>query len=95
MTHDCDSIDELEAFRVNRADGREQYTVHVGWGEDPEVNQRTVPYTFDTRGELAAFLFGIEQGQGWNDYALCERPSWYSARQELWVGRQSRRAVAA
>jgi hypothetical protein len=42
-------------------------TVWILWGEDPE--DKPTQYSFKTREELKAFLWGVAQSQGWWDYS--------------------------
>ena len=37
----------------------------VLWGERPESTTR---YEFTTEDEMAAFMLGVEQAQGWDDW---------------------------
>ena len=41
----------------------------IAWGEHPCEDQ-IVTYTFDTGKEADAFLKGVEEGNGWLDYAV-------------------------
>ena len=43
------------------------------WGENPEQYSETSHYRFDTEKELNAFLYGIEQAQGWHGFNVLPR----------------------
>jgi|694.fasta_scaffold00244_17 hypothetical protein len=45
--------------------------VKVKWGESLDINQCTVEeYEFKTKGEVEAFLLGVNEGNGWFDYKV-------------------------
>jgi len=54
-----------------------KYVVHIGWGEMPEDGFTTGEYRFDTQAELDAFMLGISEMDGWNDYEVFEQPMSY------------------
>ena len=43
--------------------------VTIAWGQSPCEDQIET-YTFDTGKEAEAFLKGVEEGNGWLDYAV-------------------------
>ena len=51
--------------QVNNMD----YVVTIKWGQ---CGQKENTYGFDTLEEMEAFLFGIEQSNGWLDYEVIE-----------------------
>jgi hypothetical protein len=56
---------------------RGKYRVYVGWGECPFGEAETVLYEFDSKAELDAFLWGVEQSNGWNSYECFDEPHVY------------------
>ncbi len=44
--------------------------ISILWGSWPEEGQKADTYTFKTHGELTAFVLGVEEGNGWNDYSV-------------------------
>lgn len=51
---------------------RKPVVVHIIWGEKPEDGQKATTYGFKTVGERNAFLDGIREGQGWEDYCTTD-----------------------
>lgn len=50
-----------------------KYRVKILWGSNPELDEREpIEYEFATTGELAAFLHGVDEGNGWLEYDLVE-----------------------
>ena len=43
------------------------YLVYVLWGESPDSPDYTT-YGFETKGEQDAFIFGVDEGDGWMEY---------------------------
>ena len=49
------------------------YIVPVLWGEHPE-SPDYITYGFETKSEGIAFIRGVLEGEGWNDYVGIEGP---------------------
>ena len=53
-----------------------KHIIWIVWGECPDFStmkraieeQSAAPYIFDTKGELNAFIRGINESQGWEGY---------------------------
>lgn len=48
------------------------HKVSILWGVTPDVGDEATTYSFVTKGELTAFLEGVEEGNGWMDWELVE-----------------------
>tara|TARA_X000001036_G_scaffold414509_1_gene429791 strand:- start:1623 stop:1838 length:216 start_codon:yes stop_codon:yes gene_type:complete len=42
-----------------------KYKISILWGEEPEIGQKAITYTFNTQAELNAFNLGISEMDGW------------------------------
>ena len=60
-----------------------EHTVKILWGSNPILDERDpIEYGFDTPEELAAFLKGVDEANGWMDYDIVEGDELYT----VWVG---------
>lgn len=48
---------------------RPTHTIHIAWGEKPETDDTPCTYEFNTEAELRAFLRGVDECDGWMNYA--------------------------
>lgn len=50
------------------------FKVHILWGkhDEHEDDDRPVTYSFNTQAELDAFLYGVEEMDGWSQYEVIE-----------------------
>src|SRR5262245_22538845 len=62
-THACEVCDWT-------SDKAPVFEVFILWGEKPETNTRPVRYAFATVGERNAFMRGVEEAFGWEDYRI-------------------------
>ena len=57
----------------------DKFKVHIAWGlenenrfeldpNDPDIDWHQ--YSFETEGELAAFLRGVDESSGWMEYTV-------------------------
>jgi hypothetical protein len=52
------------------------HSVWIGWGAQPDDGQEAIEYEFKTKAELAAFLFGVDEADGWLDYRSFDEPGY-------------------
>lgn len=50
----------------------DKHSVSILWGSTHEPDDEPVTYTFETSAELDAFLFGVQEMDGWMDYEIVE-----------------------
>lgn len=48
------------------------FKISILWGSAPEPEDTPITYEFATKGELTAFLDGVEAASGWLDYEIVE-----------------------
>lgn len=46
------------------------YWIEILWGEYPDPDDQPRKYTFETFKEKIAFLYGLEEMQGWLGYEV-------------------------
>ena len=49
-----------------------KFKVKITWGVTSWGDDQTKVYEFDTEKELDAFLFGVDEANGWLEYEIIE-----------------------
>ena len=52
-----------------------EHKVNIHWGEHPELGSLPTTYEFATKGELVAFMKGVEAAEGWMGYSTTNDPN--------------------
>jgi hypothetical protein len=53
------------------------FGVWILWGRMPSPGEEPVRYEFDTKDQLDAFLYGVDESSGWSEYDVREDGSPY------------------
>ena len=48
-------------------------SISILWGAWPQEGQEAHTYTFKTQAEIDAFMLGVDEGNGWQDYAIVKK----------------------
>ncbi len=51
---------------------KKKFTVKIIWGITSLPDSKASTYHFDTEKEMDAFLFGVDEANGWLEYQLVE-----------------------
>jgi len=51
---------------------KKKFTVKIIWGITTLPDSKASTYQFDTEKEMEAFLYGVDEGNGWLDYDVVE-----------------------
>ena len=54
----------------NKEVSYEMHFIDIRWGEDPDMTEEPTHYTFNTAAELHAFVMGIDEAMGWQDFEV-------------------------
>jgi|SRR5580765_3943540 len=69
VDRESEAVREANTVLLNAVKAKGQkHTVWIVWGESLKESEPT-RYDFDTQAELNAFLKGVDESQGWMDYA--------------------------
>lgn len=49
-----------------------KYKVKINWGSTSFGDEQMKTYDFDTEKEMDAFLFGVDESNGWLSYDIVE-----------------------
>ena len=49
-----------------------KFKVKIHWGVTSFGDDQVKTYEFDTEKEMDAFLFGVDEGNGWLEYEILE-----------------------
>ena len=67
----------VEAWKLARprlfpAEPEKPFTVAIKWGRDTEPGDKPIHYNFATEAELDAFLWGVQEMDGWAGYTVID-----------------------
>ncbi|MBW1812146.1 MAG: hypothetical protein JRJ39_00360 [Deltaproteobacteria bacterium] len=57
-------------YKTLNLSNEKPYSVTVAWSQEGAFTQT---YSFETKAELSAFLYGCHEGDGWLDYNIIEK----------------------
>lgn len=57
---------------LNQVTQTKKYEITILWGKCPEPDDKPIHYAFHTLRELEAFIYGIEECDGWLAYKIID-----------------------